>query len=99
MVTTSAVILAPLCGHRRLLDSMAVLAWPRPVEVGISHIVFASRQPEYWRSRAQKARLLADQLTDLLAKAATLRIADEYDQLAVRAADESRQMIRTPDSP
>jgi hypothetical protein len=42
--------------------------------------------PEHWRSRAQKARLLADQLTDLLAKAATLRLADEYDQL-VRAAD------------
>jgi hypothetical protein len=35
---------------------------------------------------ALETRLMAE-LTDLVAKATILRIADEYDQLAVRAAD------------
>jgi hypothetical protein len=41
--------------------------------------------PAHWHLRAQEARLLAAQLEDVEAKAATLRIADEYDRLAVRA--------------
>jgi hypothetical protein len=43
--------------------------------------------PAHWRLRAQEARLLASQLEDLVAKAATLKIADEYERLAARAAD------------
>jgi hypothetical protein len=42
--------------------------------------------PAHWHLRAQEARLLAAQLEDLVAKQATLKIADEYDRLAVRAA-------------
>jgi hypothetical protein len=40
--------------------------------------------PAHWHLRAQEARLLASQLEDSEAKAATLKIADEYDRLAVR---------------
>jgi hypothetical protein len=41
--------------------------------------------PAHWHLRAQEARLLAAQLEDLEAKAATLKIAEEYERLAVRA--------------
>lgn len=41
--------------------------------------------PAHWHLRAQEARLLAAQLEDPVARAATLKIADEYDRLAVRA--------------
>jgi hypothetical protein len=41
--------------------------------------------PAHWHLRAQEARLLASQLDDPEAKAATLKIAEEYDRLAVRA--------------
>ena len=43
--------------------------------------------PAHWHLRAQEARLLASQLEDPEAKAATLKIADEYDRLAIRAAE------------
>jgi hypothetical protein len=42
--------------------------------------------PAHWHLRAQEARLLANALEDPEAKAATLKIADEYDRLAQRAA-------------
>jgi hypothetical protein len=42
--------------------------------------------PAHWHLRAEEARLLAAALEDPEAKAATLKIADEYDRLAVRAA-------------
>jgi hypothetical protein len=42
--------------------------------------------PAHWHLRAQEGRLLASALEDPEAKAATLKIADEYDRLAVRAA-------------
>jgi hypothetical protein len=47
---------------------------------------FLLNNPAHWRLRAMETRLLADQLTDLVAKATILRIAEEYDQLATRAA-------------
>ena len=47
---------------------------------------FLLNNPTHWRLRAMETRLLADQLTDLVAKATILRIAEEYDQLATRAA-------------
>ena len=42
--------------------------------------------PAHWHLRAQEARLLALHLRDPEANAAVLKIADEYDHLAVRAA-------------
>jgi hypothetical protein len=47
--------------------------------------------PAHWHLRAQEARLLASQLDDPEAKAATLKIADEYERLAVRAAERMAQ--------
>jgi hypothetical protein len=41
--------------------------------------------PAHWHLRAQEARLLASQLDDPVAKAATLKIAEEYERLAARA--------------
>jgi hypothetical protein len=43
--------------------------------------------PDHWRLRAEEARLTASYLTDLVAKAAMITIADEYDRLASRAAE------------
>ena len=41
--------------------------------------------PEYWRSRAEEARAVAVQMTDLHTKAVMLSIAQDYEKLAVRA--------------
>ena len=43
--------------------------------------------PAHWHLRAQEAQLLAAQLDDPVAKAATLKIAQEYERLAARAAN------------
>ena len=42
--------------------------------------------PEHWRRRAEEARVLAEQVTNETAKKMMLKIADDYDKLAVRAA-------------
>jgi len=42
--------------------------------------------PEYWHQRAKEARILAEQMGDETAKQTMLRIADDYDKLAARAA-------------
>ncbi|HEY6860671.1 MAG TPA: hypothetical protein VI358_12895 [Pseudolabrys sp.] len=46
--------------------------------------------PAHWHLRAQEARLLALHLKDPEANAAVLKIADEYDHLAVRAAQREK---------
>jgi hypothetical protein len=43
--------------------------------------------PEHWQLRAQEARLTASYLDDLVAKAAMLKIAEEYERLAARSAE------------
>jgi hypothetical protein len=48
--------------------------------------------PAHWHLRAQEAQLLAAQLDDPVAKAATLKIAQEYERLAARAAN--RAMVK-----
>jgi hypothetical protein len=41
--------------------------------------------PAHWQLRAEETRLLAAQLIDPEAKATILKIAEEYDRLALRA--------------
>jgi hypothetical protein len=41
--------------------------------------------PNHWLKRAAEARAMADHLNDLEAKAAMLRIAEDYERLAERA--------------
>jgi hypothetical protein len=50
--------------------------------------------PAHWHLRAQEAQLLASQLEDLVAKAATLKIAEEYEKLAERAALREQEEAR-----
>jgi hypothetical protein len=47
--------------------------------------------PAHWHLRAQEAQLLAAQLEDPVAKAATLKIAQEYERLATRAAKREQE--------
>ncbi len=42
--------------------------------------------PAHWHLRAQELHLLAQQLEDREAKASILKMAEEYERLAVRAA-------------
>jgi hypothetical protein len=42
--------------------------------------------PSHWHARAEETRRLAAQLTDLVARVSILKIAEEYEALAVRAA-------------
>lgn len=53
--------------------------------------------PAQWHLRAQEARLLALHLRDPEANATVLKIADEYDHLAVRAAERVNKAV--PPSP
>ena len=45
--------------------------------------------PERWHQRAEKARVLAEQTSNKRTKKLMLRIADDYDGLAVNAATRS----------
>jgi len=42
--------------------------------------------PEHWRRRAEESRVLAEQMSDETSRQMMLKIADDYDKLAVRAA-------------
>jgi hypothetical protein len=42
--------------------------------------------PEHWRRRAEETRVFAEQMNDETAKKLMLRIADDYEELAARAA-------------
>jgi hypothetical protein len=42
--------------------------------------------PEHWHRRAEQARVLAERMSDETAKQAMFMVADDYDQLAVRAS-------------
>jgi hypothetical protein len=42
--------------------------------------------PAHWQQRAEEARALAEQMSDETSRKMMLRIADDYELLAVRAA-------------
>ena len=42
--------------------------------------------PKYWHQRAEEARAMAKQMSGELSKKMMLKVADDYDGLAVRAA-------------
>ena len=47
--------------------------------------------PEYWRRRAAEARTVAHELTDPETKRKMIKIAKDYETLAIRAAQRLRQ--------
>ena len=46
--------------------------------------------PEHWRARAEEMRRLAEDLKDAATKEMMLRIARDYENLALRAEERSR---------
>ena len=46
--------------------------------------------PDHWRKRAEETRILAGQISDEAEKKTILGIADDYDKLAVRAAQRQK---------
>ena len=46
--------------------------------------------PDHWRQRAEETRILAEQMSDEVQKKTILGIADDYDKLAVRAAQRQK---------
>jgi hypothetical protein len=42
--------------------------------------------PEHWRQRAEESRVLAEQMSDETSQKMMLKIADDYEKLAARAA-------------
>ncbi len=45
--------------------------------------------PEHWTQRAREMRVLADQMNDEHSKQTMLRIAEDYEKLALRATQRS----------
>jgi hypothetical protein len=52
--------------------------------------------PAYWRQRAEEARTIAGQLSDLVAQQAMLEIANSYEALAALAAARPIKTLPAP---
>jgi hypothetical protein len=53
--------------------------------------MFKIGDPQYWRRRAEEARTVAHELTDPETKRKMIKIAKDYETLAIRAAQRLRQ--------
>jgi CRISPR/Cas system-associated protein Csm6 len=51
--------------------------------------------PEHWRKRAEEARTLADKMNDPVSKEMMLGIAKDYERLAERAEQRSKNWPRS----
>ena len=49
--------------------------------------------PEYWQTRADKVRAIADEMFDPQSRETLLRIAKEYESLAERAQEREQQVL------
>jgi hypothetical protein len=49
--------------------------------------------PEYWQTRADKVRAIADEMFDPQSRETLLRIAKEYERLAERAQEREHQVL------
>ena len=55
--------------------------------------------PKYWHQRAEEARAMAKQMSSELSKKMMLKVADDYDGLAVKAAIRSMDETKGADAP
>lgn len=52
-------------------------------QAAVAHFI---NDPAHWHQRAQESRVLAEQMNDEITKEMMLRVAQDYDRLAVRAS-------------
>ena len=50
--------------------------------------------PKYWHQRAEEARAMAKQMSSELSKKMMLKVADDYDRLAIKAAIRSMDVTK-----
>ena len=51
--------------------------------------------PKHWRDRAEEMRTLAEAMKDQISREMVLRIAQDYEKLAQRAAERSKGMSQS----
>jgi len=54
---------------------------------------------KHWQSRAEEMRVVAEDMRDPVNKQAAMRIAADYDRLALRAQERSRNSPERPEQP
>jgi hypothetical protein len=69
--------------YARSLRQQASVEQPPPE--GAEMPAFFINDPAHWRQRAEEARTIAEQMSDLQSKDSMLRIAKDYERLAERA--------------
>ena len=60
---------------------------------GTSHLF---ENPAHWRHRAKEMRALADEMREPGAKETMLRLAEDYERFAIRAAERANGALSSP---